>query len=69
MMTRDEFQKAYHDFSTNDQAEAEAEAAKVNEEVGGLFTVVAVEFPPLGWCLLLETAADGLRQMGILPPE
>ena len=68
-MTQAEFQRKYHDFSTQDQAEAEAEAEKVNEMVGRSFTVVAVELPPFGWCLILKMAADELREMRVLPPE
>jgi hypothetical protein len=63
-MTEDEFQRKYHDYQTFDQAEAEAEAETVNRQVDG-FEVVAVKLPPLGWCLMLKSAADVLKQMSI----
>ena len=67
--TQAEFQRAYHNFSTQDQAEAKAEEEKVNEMVDRVFTVVAVELPPCGWCLMLKTEVDELREMRILPPK
>lgn len=41
------------DYQTFDQAEAEAEAAE------------AVELPPYGWCVMLETTAKALRKIGL----
>ncbi len=64
-MTADEFQKKYHDYAAPSRAEALEEIAAM-EPVEGHF-VIAVEFPPFGWALMLDTAAGALREMGIPP--
>ena len=63
-MTEEQFQKEYHDYHTHIEQDAREEAEKVNLETDG-FTVVAVELPPLGWSLMLETARDALTGMGL----
>jgi hypothetical protein len=56
-MTRDEFMCRYHHYRSDDGGSARAEAALVNADAAG-FRVVAVEFPGLGWALMLDTAAE-----------
>lgn len=61
-MTKDEFQRQYHEYITQDEGEATKEAAKVNEqlEVG---RVAPTHFPGMGWCLLLEESARALDML------
>ena len=65
-MTEQEFQDRYHDFETDSEAVATAEAMKVNEvlEVGGRGPVVPVRLGDR-WCLMLKSAADLIREMGL----
>lgn len=65
-MKKDEFQKKYHEYMTTSEEDAKAEANKVNEE--GIIDgkAVAVHFPGLGWCLMLETAHNAIQEMGIV---
>lgn len=62
------FQRKYHDYSTQDEAEAKDEAARVNETVNG-FEVEAVSLGDLGWCLMLKQAASEGRRIGIIPVD
>ena len=64
-MSEDEFLSHYHNYQTFSKEAAEHEAEKVNKEADG-FLVVAQEFPPLGFCLMLSTAVEALKEIGIL---
>jgi hypothetical protein len=65
-MTKDEFQRQYHYYQTHDEKEAKAEARRVNEEGIDNDIAVAVKLGDLGWCLMLKTAADFVREMDII---
>jgi hypothetical protein len=53
-MTEAEFQCAYHDYLEPDEAKAKAEAETIS--IPGN-KVIAVNFPGIGWALMLESAA------------
>ena len=68
-MTKDEFQSRYQAYQTPDRRDALDEAAKVNAQANG-FEAVAINFPGLGYGLMLADAADFLRECGMgLVPE
>ena len=68
-MTKNDFQRRYHDYQTRDRRAALDEAAKVNDQADD-FTVVVLEFPPFGYALMLAEAAAFLPQCGVnLTPE
>lgn len=56
-MTQEEFIQKYHEYSTLNEAEAKAEAARVNEAGIENDEAIAVEFAGLGWCLMLKSSA------------
>lgn len=58
-MTKDEFQRQYHEYITQDDGEAAKEAVKVNEQLD-VGRVVPTHFPGIGWCLMLEESAKAL---------
>ncbi len=62
------FQRMYHDYQTYDEAEAKAEAEKVNQMADG-FEVEAVGVPGEGWCLMLKRAAAFAREIGVIPDD
>jgi hypothetical protein len=64
-MTKQEFQRKYHNYRTIDGAQAQVDADAVNTEGIDGHSAVAVELPPLGWCLMLDTAANALPCLGI----
>lgn len=64
-MTEDEFLKKYHEFMTTDKEEAKNECLKANKLADG-FKVVAQEFPGLGFSLMLKTASDYIKGIGIV---
>lgn len=61
-MTKDEFQKQYHNYQTNDGKVAKTEADKVNKIAEG-FTVESQFFPGLGFCLMLSTAKSFINEL------
>ena len=67
-MNRSEFQKRYNEYRTDDKREAEKEAEYVNDllEDG---SVAAVQLPPFGWTLLLDTVWLSLLVTGEIGPE
>ena len=56
-MKKDQFQKEYHGFHTYNEREAMLHAWLVNSMADG-FRVVIVQFANLGYCLMLEEAAE-----------
>ena len=61
-MTKEEFQKQYHEYMTPYGEKAKKEAAKVNRMANG-FSVVATYFPDLGmWCLMLKDVAEFVKE-------
>ncbi len=64
-MTADQFQYLVHHYCASTEREAQQDAARLNEEGIDGDEAVAVEFPPLGWCLMLRSAATFLKEMGI----
>jgi hypothetical protein len=66
MMTQDEFQKKYYNYQTFREVEAQAEAAKANAEGIDGNEAVAVHLQGLGWCLMLKSAADFAKEIGII---
>jgi len=65
-MTQDEFQKKYHNYQTFHEVEAQAEAAKANTEGIEDNEAVAVQLGKLGWCLMLKSAADFAKEIGVI---
>lgn len=63
-MTVDEFQKKYHDYSTEDEMEAISDALKVNAvlEEG---QVRPVKIGNL-YCIMLNDAANLMEEIGVL---
>ena len=61
-MTKDEFQRQYHEYITQDEGEATKKAAKVNGRLD-VGRVVPAHFPGLGWCLLLEESDRALDML------
>ena len=57
-MTKQEFLDRYQRYSTQDREAAMREASKANQEgiEGG--EAVCVSLPPLGYCVMLRSAAD-----------
>ena len=64
-MTKDEFQRRYHDYRETELRAAMMEANRVNAEAEG-FTVEVVGFGKLGFALMLESAAALVRESGIV---
>lgn len=64
-MTKDEFQKRYHDYREPDLGAAMQEAHRVNAKAEG-FKVEVVGFGKHGYTLMLETAAELVRQSGVV---
>lgn len=64
-MTKDEFLARYHNFRTDDIAEAKAYAALANAEGVEDDVAVPVDFGALGYGLMLMSAFALMR--GILP--
>ncbi len=62
MITAEEFQKKYHKYIASTKEEAEKEIAKI-EIVEG-YDIKAVELAGR-WCLMIDTAASALQEMGI----
>lgn len=69
-MTKDEFQRRYHDYRTQSEAEAVAEADWVNfetlakkEPLSDDALVIPVHLPPFGWCLMLAEAAGAVTTL------
>lgn len=65
MYTRDEFQKEYHDYSTQVKKEAVEEANRINQRLTDGSVVVPVNLPPFGWGLMLRSAAEFLSAIGV----
>ncbi len=68
-MTLSEFQSTYHDYSTLNELDAAAEAAKVNAQL--VVSETEPEFVVAAhvngrWCLMLLSAYVACKQMGIL---
>jgi len=59
-MSQDEFIEKYHEYSTPNGNEAKAEAARVNETGIENDEALAVEFPGMGWCLMLKSSTSWL---------
>ena len=64
-MKENGFLKEYHEYVTQDRNEAVVECVKVNLQAEG-FVVVVQGFPGLGFCLMLKTANDALKEMGVV---
>jgi len=74
VITKQEFLWTYHEYTADTQEEAEAEAVKVNAE--GILDphnpgnkAVAVNFPGLGWCVMLESAVKMLEEIRLFPTQ
>lgn len=66
-MTLQEAQRVVHDFRAETKQEAEAKAMEINARLipcGDSF--VAVNFGTLGWSVMLASAYNHMRTMGIL---
>ena len=65
-MTASEFQRRYQEYRTFDLAVAIAECERANLEGIDKHTAVVVEFDGLGYCLMLNVAAEEIRCLGII---
>lgn len=64
-MTQDEFQKRYHEYLTQDKDEALREAKQAMAEGIDGDECIAVCLTDVGWCLMLESAVQGLIESGV----
>ena len=62
-MTQDEFQRRYHRYCVQDGDEAKAEAQRANTEGIDGNRAKAIQFPDIGWALMLETAIACMREI------
>lgn len=62
-MTQDEFIKKYHEYQTWRLDEANEECTKVNRLLEKPHEVVVQKFPNLGYCLMLKTASDFIKEL------
>ncbi len=65
-MTKDEFQRKYHEYSTMDDEAAKAEAAQANQEGVQYDSAVAVNFGSLGYALMLKSTVEVLVEIGVI---
>lgn len=65
-MTQDEFQKKYHNYQTFHEVEARTEADKANAEGIDGNEAVPIHLGGLGWCLMLKSAADFAKEIGVI---
>lgn len=65
-MTKDEFLKKYHEYGTHSCSDAVEEAGRANLEGVDNDRAVAVYFPKLGWCLMLESAYRASEKDGLV---
>jgi hypothetical protein len=68
-MTKDEFVRRYHHYSTDTETLANAEAALANEEGIDGGSAVSVNFGRFGWTVMLKSAKDELIRIGIIDDE
>lgn len=67
-----EFLSKYHDYGVATKVEClkEIESMEpVTDERDGVFSyvnIIPVEFPTLGWCLMVDTAYQELKRLKIL---
>jgi len=64
-MIPQEFQNRYSNYRAQSERLAQEEAIRANNEGIDNDHAVAVEFPSLGWCLMLESAYAFIAQLGI----
>jgi len=64
-MKRDEFLHKYHYYQTKNMDKAVAEAEEINALGIEDDVAVAVMFPSLGYCLMLASAAEHLKELEI----
>lgn len=63
-MTKDEFQKKYHDYSTENEMDAVSDSIKVNDKlIDGKCVPIKIGNK---YCLMLDTAASLMKEIGIL---
>jgi len=63
-MSPNEFQKKYHDYSTENQIEAICDSIKINNKlIGGKCVPVKIGNK---YCLMLDTSASFLKENGVL---
>lgn len=62
-MTREEFIKRYHNYSTQSKEDAIAEVTAVNEEGITDDYAIAVRFGDLGYALTLQSSLQGLLEL------
>ncbi len=68
-MTAEHFQRRYQNYGTRDFAAAMLECDKANAEGIDGHIAVVVEFDYLGFCLMLNVAAEEIRHLGIISME
>lgn len=71
-MTIDKFLSKYHNYSATSQEEClreiESMEPVIDERHGVIDSVniIPVEFPRLGWCLMVDSAYEEIKRLGIL---
>lgn len=70
-MEIDEFQKKYHDYCvvTEEECLREIEQMEpiIDRSRGLCYAAIhPVNFPGLGWCLMVDTAVATIRELGII---
>lgn len=68
-MTKSEFQKKYHYYKADSEAEAKKEADAVNKEGIEGDSAMAVELGNLGWCLMLKSTVSFAEKNKIIPKQ
>ena len=63
-MTPEEFLKKYHSYCVQTEREALLEIESMEIVEGHL--IQPIEFPGLGWALMLDTAAQEIKRLGII---
>jgi len=65
-MTKDAFQKIYHNFWTKDKEQAEREAERVNKHGIDDGHCVVAHLPSVGFCLMLEESYNFTKELGVV---
>lgn len=68
-MTKREFQQRYHAYKASSRDEAQKEADRVNDQGIVNDTAVVVEFPGMGFCLMMKSAAEFAMGINIIPKQ
>ena len=59
-----EFQRKYHDYIVQTKEEAVKEVEQIGTVDG--HTIIPVHFPGIGWSLMVDTAYEEVKRLGIV---